>query len=190
MRCIVAGMLAGIVLGLAGARTLRARGDSGAPLGTVVTLDTLKSCTPADWKPEKPANRLRSHQFRLARAKGDPDDAVLLILPDLSGPPEQHLERWKGMFEPPAGKTIEDAAKVERFQVGPARVTVLDVQGTYLATDRPLAPKATAKPLPNYRMISAVLQTKDNSFLIRMVGPAPTVALHRAEFGAWLRNFR
>jgi hypothetical protein len=160
------------------------------PQGTVVTLDGLKSRTPAEWEPEKPANRLRSHQFRLPRAKGDKEDAQLAILPELPGTPEANIERWKGMFEPPAGKTIEDVAHVDKLKVGPARIMYLDVHGTYLSTDRPLAAKSTAKPLPGYRMFAVMVQTKDDSFLIRAIGPAATLARHKAAFDAWLKNFK
>ncbi len=164
--------------------------DKATAKGTVVSLDEVKSLTPADWKREKPANRLRAHQFRLARAKGDTTDAELAILSDLTGTPEQNVNRWKDMFVPPDGKTLDDVSRVDRLKVGSVRVTYLDVHGTYLSTDRPFAPKSTAKPLPGYRMLAVMFQTPDGSHLIRLLGPAPTVAMHKQAFDAWVKNFK
>jgi hypothetical protein len=160
------------------------------PQGTVVALGALKSRTPADWHPEKPANRLRSYQFRLPGAPGDKDAAQLAILPDLPGTPEENVPRWKDMFTPPAGKTLDDVARVDKLNVGPARLTYLDVHGTYLSTDRPLAAKSTAKPLPGYRMFAVMVQTADGAYLIRVVGPADTLARHKPAFDAWLKSFK
>src|SRR5262249_17000800 len=117
-------------------------------------------------------------------------DAVLAILPDLTGTPEANVQRWKEMFAPPEGKTLDDAARVDHLKVGPARLTYLDVQGTYLYTDRPFAPKNTAKPLPGYRMLAVMFQTPDGPSLIRLVGPTSTVAAHKPAFDAWLKKFK
>ena len=40
-----------------------------------IPFGTLKSDTPADWKAEKPANRLRSHQFKIASGEEGVADA-------------------------------------------------------------------------------------------------------------------
>src|SRR4051794_31952221 len=63
--------------------------------GTEVTLDGMKAVAPANWKAEKPANRLRSYQFKLPRAAGDTEDAELFIMPDIQGTAEQNFARWK-----------------------------------------------------------------------------------------------
>jgi hypothetical protein len=167
-----------------------AGGGKDNPGGTVVTVDELKSKAPANWKPEEPANRLRSYQFRLPRGRDDKEDAQLVVIPDLTGTPEQNIKRWKEMFEPPEGKTMEDAARVVKSKVASARLTYLDVQGTYLYTDRPLAPRSTAKPLPGYRMLAVMFQTLDSSALVRLIGPQATVAQHKPAFDQWLNSFK
>ena len=94
------------------------------------------------------------------------------------------------MFAPPDGKTLDDVSHVDRLKVGPARMTYLDVQGTYLYTDRPFAPKSTAKPLPGYRMLAVMVQTPGGSYLLRVVGPEATVTAHKPAFDAWLKHFQ
>jgi hypothetical protein len=160
------------------------------PKGTIVKIDELQSRAPADWKAEKPANRLRSHQFRVPRAKEDKEDAELAILPNITGTPEKNIQRWKEMFVPPDNKTIEEVSRVETFQVGPAKVIYLDVSGTYLYKDRPFAPDSKAVPRLGYRMFAIMFETGEGSHLIRLVGPARTLTEHKKGFDDWLKSFR
>lgn len=165
-----------------------AKKNAGSP--TEVVIDGLKALPPADWQSEKPANRLRSHQFRVPKLGDDKEDAELAILPDVRGEVSVNLERWKEMFQPPEGKTLDDISRVEKFAVGPIQVVYLDVQGTYLHKHRPLAPKSEAKPLPGYRMISVLFTTPENAHLIRLVGPTRTIEGQKKPFDAWLKSFK
>lgn len=162
---------------------------SGEAKQTPVKIDNLQALAPADWKSEKPANRLRSYQFRLPRAKDDKDDAELVILPNLSGTNESNIARWKEMFLPPDGKTIEEVSKVTSSKAGAVKLTTLEVTGTYLYKDRPLSAK-TPVPKANYRMFSVIFETDEGPSLIRLVGPAATVEHHRARFEAFLKSFK
>ena len=180
--CAIALLAAGLILA-AGAGFSQETKD-----GTVVKIAGLESRTPGDWVREKPSNRLRSFQFRLPRAKDDKEDADLAVLPDLPGKPEENLERWKDLFVPPDGKTIDDIARIEKFKVGKVSILLLDIAGTYLQKDRPLGSKSV--PKPHYRMISVVFDTPDGAALIRMVGPERTVAKHKGAFDSWLKGFK
>lgn len=176
-------LLVGLVLA-----TLSAPSHAGDK-AVVVKIDNLEARAPADWKAEKPANRLRSYQFRLPRAKGDKDDAELAVLPNLSGTPEANIVRWKEMFLPPDGKTIDEVSRVTATKAGPVKLTTLEVSGTYLYKDRPLSAK-TPVPKANYLMLSVIFETADGPSLVRVVGPADTMEHHRAGFEAWLRSFK
>ena len=44
--------------------------------GVVVDFDGMKSATPGNWKEETPSNRLRFMQFRVPKAKDDPELAA------------------------------------------------------------------------------------------------------------------
>jgi len=155
--------------------------------GTVVKLDQLSSRTPADWKSEKPANRLRSHQFRLP---GSGKDAEIFIFPDLTKSVEENFERYKEMFVVPEGKTADDIAKVEKFMVGKAKVAVLDMEGTWLYKERPFDPKAKQENRPNSRVISVIFTTEDGNYLIRLAGPASAVNHHFKGFMEWIKGFK
>lgn len=155
-----------------------------------VDIDGLKSDAPKDWKREKPANLLRSYQFRLPKADGDKEDADLGILPDVTGKDEDNIARWKKMFLPVDGKSIDDTSKVEKLKVGAAKLTYVDVQGTYLKKQRPLDPDFKAMKMPNYRMFAVLFETKENTHLIRVIGPAKTLEQNKKAFDDWLKAFK
>ena len=154
-----------------------------------VKIDNLQSQPPADWKSEKPANRLRAYQFRLPKTKDDKEDAELAILPNVTGTNESNIARWKDMFLPPDGKTIDEVSKVTSAKVGAAKLTTLEVSGTYLYKDRPLSAKVPV-PKANYRMLSVIFETAEGPTLIRVIGPVTTLEHHRPGFESFLKSFK
>lgn len=156
--------------------------------GTPVKLDKLTSIAPAEWKVEKPANRLRSHQFRLAGGK-DAADAELAIFPDV-GTFEKELPRWKPRFDVPEGKTIDDISKTERFKAGAAEVAIFDVTGTWRYKERPFDPKSKEEVRPNSRVVFVIVATPDSNHHVRLSGPASTVNAHHKAFMQWLKAFK
>jgi hypothetical protein len=185
------------MLALAGLAEREATGQSGKPeksaeptKSVAVKLDKYVSIAPATWKVEKPANRLRSHQFRLLRADGDKADAELAILPDVKGKPEDNMRRWSESFADPDGKPISEIAKVEKFDVNGAHVHYLDARGTYLYKERPFDPASKLQPRPGYRMLAVIVETEDGSYQLRVTGPMKTVEQHKKDFDAWLKAFK
>jgi hypothetical protein len=151
--------------------------------GTVVTLGSLKSTTPADWKNQPPSNKLRAYQFAVG-------DADLAIFVGISGSPTENINRWKGQFAPPEGKTIEDASKVDKFKVGPAEVTYLDIHGTYLSKNPPFDPNAKTVRKANYRRFGIYFACDGGPYFITLTGPARTLEQSKKSFDDWLKNFK
>ena len=160
-----------------------------ATVGTEVTLDGLKSITPANWKAEKPANRLRSHQFKLPRAAGDKEDAELFIMPDMQGTVQENFARWKELFVPPPDGPKDAAAKEGKFQVGKATIHTIDLRGTYYVKHIPID-VAVKEVRPDYRMLGVFWESKDAKIAIRMIGPKKTVESYAKAFDAWLKSFK
>lgn len=163
--------------------------QAGEPKGTVVKLDKLSSTTPADWKSEKPITRLRSHQFRLPGAK-DAKDAEIFIFPDLTKSVEENFTRYKDMFVPPEGKTVDDISKTAKIEVGKAKVSILDVEGTWQYRERPFDPKSKQETRPDSRVIFVIFNTDDGNYLIRLAGPNATVKQHAKAFYDWIKAFK
>jgi hypothetical protein len=161
--------------------------------GDVVELDALKSKTPADWTQEPTTNQMRAYQFKLPNAKDDKASAELIIFyfgQGGGGSAADNIKRWKGMMAPPEGKKIDDVAKVDKFKVGEVPVTYLDVEGTYLAKERPFDPNSKVEKKPDYRMLGVVFESPKGPYFMRVTGPAKTIAEHKKAFDDWLKNFK
>src|SRR5271165_1822295 len=90
-----------------------------ASAGETIDLGGLTSKTPAAWKAQKPTNKFRVYQFAVPKVEGDKEDAELIVFffgKGGGGAIDDNLNRWKGFFIPPEGKTIEEASKVEKFK--------------------------------------------------------------------------
>jgi hypothetical protein len=154
--------------------------------GDVVEVDGLKAAVPAEWKKEKPSNRLRLMQFRLPKQKNDNDDAELVVFQDITGTPEQNIKRWKDTFNPPEGKKIEDVAKVTEIMIGGSKAPYLDLSGTYKYKFPPFDPNAKVMLKPDYRMLGIQYDGKNNTYHFKLVGPAKTVEYYKKGFDEWL----
>lgn len=154
--------------------------------GTVVKVGSLAAPAPADWKSEKPANRLRSHQFKLPAAP-DHTDAEVTVMPESSADVEKNFPRWKRTFVVPDGKTADDLGKATKWDVKGATVNVLDVTGTWKYKERPQDPKSKEELKDNYRVVWVIVAEKDEATHIRLSGPAPTVEKHMKAFEGWVK---
>src|SRR5262245_34710320 len=92
------------------------------PKGATVAFGKLSATPPGEWKVEKPANRLRSHQFKLPSPDGNFADAEVIVLPQGKPDPEKVFPDWKKQFTPPDGKTLDDVAKTDKWTVGAATI--------------------------------------------------------------------
>ncbi len=157
--------------------------------GVEVTLGALKSRTPAGWEDVKTEKQFRLKEFKVPGA--DAKSAAELVVFGFNGAGggfEANLQRWKGMFKPPEGKTIDEATKIDKFEVGKAKVTLVDITGTYLFKANPMAPKAD--PRPDHRMLMAFFDAEGGPFFIRLVGPEKTVTGQKKAFEELLKNFK
>jgi hypothetical protein len=161
--------------------------------GKVVDLDGLKSRAPANWKSEKPANKFRAYQFVVPRADGDKEDAELVIFyfdKGGGGGVDENIRRWKGFFQPPEGKTLDEVSKVEKFKVGAVPVTYLDVRGTFLSKTPPFDPNAKTVRKPDFRRFGVIFESKDGPYFITLTGPAKTLEKQKPAFDGWLKGFK
>jgi hypothetical protein len=159
---------------------------------TTVTLDGFKSDAPANWKTQEPSNKFRAYQFSLPKAKGDKEDGELVIFyfgAGSGGGVEENLKRWKGMFQAPEGKSIDDVSKVEKHKIAGVDVTYLDVQGTFLSKFPPFDPNAKVTKKENFRRLGVVFASENGPYFITLTGPAKTVDEAKKGFDDWLKGF-
>lgn len=158
-----------------------------APTPPVVKFGKLSAEVPTGWKSEKPANRLRSHQFRLPSGAEGLADAELYAMPQSDPNPDKSFPRWKASFVPSDGKTLDDVSKVSKFEVNGATVHLLDVSGTWKYRERPFDPKSKEERRPDYRAVWAVVVTGDEATHLRLSGPETVVEKHYSAFEKWLK---
>ena len=155
-----------------------------------VKIGNLSATPPASWKSEKPANRLRSHQFKLASGDKDFADAEVSVSPDFNPDPEKSKPRWKGEYVLPDAVKPEDAMKEGKFEVNGATVHTLDITGTWKYKERPFDPKSKEELRPEYRTIWALVVVKDEATMIKLSGPMKVVAKHKSDFDGWLKSLK
>ena len=161
----------------------------GEDKGTVVKVGSLSATTPADWKNEKVANRLRSFQLKLPGEKDHPD-AEVVVYPEINPNPDKNFPKWKAQFVPPEGKTVDDISKTGKWEVKGATVTFLDVSGKWKYKERPQDPTSKEMLLDDYRVVWAVVTDKDDTTHLRLSGPQPTVDKHYAAFVELLKGLK
>ncbi len=173
---------------LLAALVLTAAADDPKPV--VVKLGKLSATAPADWKSEKPSNRLRSYQFRLPSGEAGVADAEVYVMPDSDPNPAKSFPRWKASFVPPDGKALDDVAKESKFEVNGATVHLLDVAGTWKYRERPFDPKSKEELRPDYRAVWAIVADKDGATHVRLSGPVAAVGKYYPEFEKWLKGMK
>lgn len=182
--------LFGAAVGLAGLTGATPAEEKKETKGKVVELDGLKAAVPGEWVPEKPANRMRFLQYRLPKVEGDKTDAALIIFKGLGGSPKDNIKRWKEMFIPPEGKTLEDVSKVSQIKIGKVEAPYLEVWGTYRFKEAPFDPKSKMELRPNQRMLNVHYEGEDDVFHFRLVGPDKTVTHYKKGFEDWLKALK
>ncbi len=182
MRMLFASVLAAVV----------AVGASAQDKGVAVQWGNVKSTTPAGWKEETPSNTMRVAQFKLAKEKGDPEDAELaLFVSPGGGSIDANLERQVKKFE--LGKDAKPA--VMKLKIVKEEATYQDIKGTLLKKFPPFDPNAKITRVENYRQIYVIFegkdaQGKDAVLSLTLLGPTKTVEKHKKDFDEWLKNFK
>jgi hypothetical protein len=170
---------------------------AGAAKGTPVTIDGMTANAPADWKEVPTTSSMRVKQFSVPHApddkadKADKQDAELVVFffgAGSGGDAEANITRWKTLFEPPAGKAIDQVTKVQTFKVKDVKVTYVDISGTYLFKARPMDTESEKRP--GHRMIAIVWESKNGPYFMRLVGPEKTVTRAKSAFDSWLKSFK
>lgn len=157
----------------------------------VVKLGKLSATAPADWQSEKPANRLRSYQFKLPGEKGGPGDAELYVMPESDPKAEKVFPRWKASFVPPEGKTADDISRVRRLDgVKGAKIDVLDAAGTWMYRERPFDPKSKEELKDDHRVVWVIVNDGEEATHLRLSGPRETVDKHYPGFEKFLRALK
>lgn len=148
----------------------------------------LALTAPASWTKKDPASRIVEVEFAIPPAKGDETPGRLTAM-GAGGSVEDNVNRWVGQFVGPGGS----AAKPQRDKatVSGADVEIIDLSGTY--KDSPGGPFAGGKTImrENYRMLGAIIQTKDRgNYFLKLYGPKTTIDENAKAFQDMVKSLK
>lgn len=155
-----------------------------------VKVSGLTAIAPAGWKSEKPANLLRSYQFKLPTHDKDHADAELTVTPNSSADVTKNFDTWKAQYTPADGVKPEDAIKTREFEAGGAKVSVLDATGTWKFKERPRDPKSKEETRPEFRTVWVIVTGKDETTHLRLSGHQSVLEKHYPDFEKWVKSLK
>jgi hypothetical protein len=129
---------------------------------------------PAAWTVEKPTSDMRLAQYKLPKADGDNEDALLILYyfgRGQGGTPEANIERWVNQVKQPDGSTSK--GRTATMTVNGLQVSTVDVLGNYSGgMSQDSAPK-DSKAI--FRLRGAIIETPKGSYFVKLTGPEKTV---------------
>lgn len=148
----------------------------------------IRWTAPAEWNAGAP-RPMRAATYSVAPVAGDHGIAECIVNyfgPGQGGGIEANIERWKGQVQGSDGKPAP--ANVEKRTVHGLPVVVIDTSGSYTGLGGPLA--ASAKPVPGYRLLGAIVEGPGGTVFFKLTGPSKTIARHEKNFNALLASIR
>ena len=143
---------------------------------------------PAGWKAEAP-RPMRAATYSMSLAAGDQGVAECIVNyfgPGQGGSVEANIERWKGQVQGADGKPAP--AKLENRKVRGVPVVVIDSSGAYTGMGGPMA--ASAKPVPGYRLLGAIVEGPGGMVFFKLTGPTNGVEKERSNFVKFVQSVR
>ncbi|MCB9566811.1 MAG: hypothetical protein H6710_06280 [Myxococcales bacterium] len=136
------------------------------------TFGGLKIEIPSEWTSRPPKSSMRLAELVLPGPGGDIDLAVYRF-PGGAGGVEANINRWKGQFLPPEGKTIDDLTTVTTEERPPLKITRVDIRGTYTAEMTPGA--GDRRNDADARMLAAIIEGSGDPYFLKAAGSSQTL---------------
>jgi hypothetical protein len=133
---------------------------------------------------------MRAAQYRLPKAAGDGEDALLVLYyfgQGQGGPAQANIDRWVGQMKQPDGRPSSERAKTESFTVNGLQVSTVDVLGNYSGGMSP--DSAPADKTSIFRLRAAVIDTPKGSYFVKLTGPEKTVNYWDQGYTEYLKSF-
>ena len=150
----------------------------------------LRYKVPEGWKVEKPTSDMRAAQYKLPKAEGDAEDALIILFyfgQGQGGPPQANIDRWINQMEQPDGRSSKELAKTNTLTINGLQVNTVDVTGNYSGGMSPDSAPANKKSL--YRLRAAVIDTPKGSYFVKLTGPEKTVGHWDQAYTEYLGSF-
>ena len=163
---------------------------SSAPSSQLAVAGDVSYKVPEGWTVEKPTSEMRVAQYKLPKAAGDGEDALLVVYyfgPGQGGTAQANIDRWVNQVKQPDGSASQDKAKTETMTVNGLQVSTVDVKGTYSGG---MSQDSTPKDANSiYRLRGAVIETPKGSYFVKLTGPEKTVTHWDQAFNDYIKSF-
>jgi hypothetical protein len=161
-----------------------------SPSSKLAVTGDVSYKVPEGWTVEKPTSEMRMAQYKLPKAAGDSEDALLVVFyfgPGQGGTTQANIDRWVNQIKQPDGSPSQDKAKTETMTVNGLQVSTVDVKGTYSGgMSQDSAPKDINSI---YRLRGAVIETPKGSYFVKLTGPEKTVNHWDQAFNDYIKSF-
>jgi hypothetical protein len=134
---------------------------------------------------------MRVGTYRIPAAPGDLVDAecaVYFLASGQGGTVEENLQRWENEFPQPQGSTAASASKRSDLMVAGLKVHTISVTGMFMAASRPA--EAGEKPVPDIRMLGAIVEAPQGLVSFKLTGPINTVSSVEPAFNYMINSLR
>ena len=157
---------------------------------SLTTAGEFRTTVPSGWSVEKPASDMRVAQYKLPKADGDSEDALLVVYyfgQGQGGSPQANIDRWINQIKQPDGGSSQERAKTETLKVNGLQVDTVDVSGNYSGGMSPDSAPVDSKSI--YRLRAAVVETPKGYYFVKLTGPEKTVSHWDQAFKDYLNSF-
>ncbi len=151
---------------------------------------SFTSKVPTGWVAEKPSSDMRLAQYKLPKADGDGEDALLVLYffgKGQGGTPEANIERWVGQVKQPDASDSKDKAKLGKLTVNGLQVSTVDVSGNYSGGMSADSAPHDSKSI--YRLRGAIVETPGGSYFVKLTGPEKTVNHWDQAYNDYINSF-
>jgi hypothetical protein len=152
-----------------------------------IRLGAFQVTAPETWVRKPPQSRITSDEFAAPAAEGDKADGRFTVTA-AGGSVDDNINRWIGQFKQPDGSPTKDQAKVSKQQVAGQTVHLIDISGTY--DDRPPFAPGGGVQREKYRMLAAVIETKEGNFFLKFYGPRLTISENEKPFHEMVQSLK
>ena len=190
--CIVAVICCGCSKnsGAVGSTSTAAQAPPSSSRSLQTAAGELRSKVPEGWTTEKPTSDMRVAQYKLPKAAGDSEDALLVLYyfgQGQGGSPQANIDRWINQIKQPDGGSSKEKAKTETLTVNGLQVNTVDVLGNYSGGMSPDSAPAESKSI--YRLRAAVIDTPKGSYFAKLTGPEKTVGHWDQAYNDYINSF-
>lgn len=150
----------------------------------------LRYKIPEGWTVEKPNSDMRAAQYKLPKAAGDNEDALLVLYyfgQGQGGPAQANIDRWINQIKQPDGSSSKEKAKTDALTVNGLQVNTVDVTGNYSGGMSPDSAPASSQAI--YRLRAAVIDTPRGAYFVKLTGPEKTVGHWDQAYTDYLKSF-